>query len=324
VSVSPLGLLQIGYAVFDVADVAAWEQFATRVLGMEISERDADGSIYLRMDERAYRIALHPAATNRLTHMGWELADTDRLSELTAGLRAGGVAVRDHGPEEAAARRVVALASVDDPDGYRVEFYCGLLSDVRRPFVSPVALTGFKAGALGFGHLTLSATENLAALLAFYRDRLGLCVSDYITLAARGPGAQGLFFHCNARHHSLALIHLPGVAVGNVLHLMLEVNTLDDVGLMLERCYEHNVPIMRGLGRHSNDKMVSAYIMTPSGFEIEYGWGAREIDDATWSVERHDVVRVWGAESSAHEIERMKISLKHHEDRLAAASARIT
>jgi 3,4-dihydroxy-9,10-secoandrosta-1,3,5(10)-triene-9,17-dione 4,5-dioxygenase len=302
VSVSPLGLLQIGYAVFDVADVAAWEQFATRVLGMEISERDADGSIYLRMDERAYRIALHPAATNRLTHMGWELADTDRLSELTAGLRAGGVAVRDHGPEEAAARRVVALASVDDPDGYRVEFYC----------------------ALGFGHLTLSASENLAALLAFYRDRLGLCVSDYITLAARGPGAQGLFFHCNARHHSLALIHLPGVAVGNVLHLMLEVNTLDDVGLMLERCYEHNVPIMRGLGRHSNDKMVSAYIMTPSGFEIEYGWGAREIDDATWSVERHDVVRVWGAESSAHEIERMKISLKHHEDRLAAASARIT
>jgi len=312
---APAGLLQVGYAGFDVTDLAAWETFATHVLGMEIGERGDDGTLYLRMDERAYRIALHPAATDRLAYVGWELADTDRLAELTAELRAAGIHVQDHDSADAAARRVVAMSSLNDPDGYRIELYCGQLSNVRKPFTPGVALTGFKAGALGFGHLTLSASDKQEALLAFYRDRLGLRVSDYIALKARGAGAAGLFFHCNARHHSLALIHLPGVAVGAVLHLMLEVNTLDDVGLMLERCYEHNVPIMRYLGRHSNDKMVSAYIMTPSGFEIEYGWGAREIDDATWSVERHDVVRIWGAESSAQEIERLRVTLKHHENR---------
>jgi 2,3-dihydroxybiphenyl 1,2-dioxygenase len=315
-SASPAGLLQVGYVGFDVTDLAAWEAFATRVLGMEIADRGADGTLYLCMDERAYRIALHPGATDRLAYTGWEVADTDRLEELTSSLRAAGIAVKDHTADEAANRHVVALSSLTDPDGYRVEIYCGLLSNVRRPFTSGVALTGFKAGSLGFGHLTLSASEHQSALLHFYRERMGLRVSDYISLKARGAGAEGLFFHCNARHHSLALIHLPGVDVGAVLHLMLEVNTLDDVGLMLERCYENDVPIMRGLGRHSNDKMVSAYIMTPSGFEIEYGWGAREIDDATWSVERHDVVRVWGAESSAQEMERLRVTLKHYEKRM--------
>lgn len=313
--------MQIGYAGFDVRDIPAWETFATRVLGLEVADRDPDGSIFLRMDERAYRIALHPAQTDRIAYVGWELADTDRLAELTGRLRAAGVSVTDHAVTEAARRRVHALSSVVDPDGNRVELYCGLLSNVRRPFVPAVPLSGFKAGAFGFGHVTLSAGADLPASLQFYRDRLGLRTSDYIALKARGEGANGLFFHCNPRHHSLALIHLPALAAREVLHVMLEVGTLDDVGIMMERCYENDVPIMRGLGRHSNDKMVSVYIMTPSGFEIEYGWGAREIDDATWSVERHDVVRVWGAESSAQEIERLRITLRHHEDRLARAAS---
>jgi hypothetical protein len=48
------------------------------------------------------------------------------------------------------------------------------------------------------------------------------------------------------------------------------------------------------LGRHSNDQMVSFYMSTPSGFEVEYGWGGRLIDDATWQVQRHDRGTLWG------------------------------
>jgi hypothetical protein len=40
--------------------------------------------------------------------------------------------------------------------------------------------------------------------------------------------------------------------------------------------------------------MVSFYVMTPSGFEVEYGWGGRLVDDATWIVQRHDRGTLWG------------------------------
>jgi hypothetical protein len=52
--------------------------------------------------------------------------------------------------------------------------------------------------------------------------------------------------------------------------------------------------ITRGLGRHTNDHMTSFYLKTPSGFDVEYGWGARTVDDATWQVQRHEKGSIWG------------------------------
>jgi hypothetical protein len=40
--------------------------------------------------------------------------------------------------------------------------------------------------------------------------------------------------------------------------------------------------------------MFSFYMRGPSGFEVEYGWGAREVDDAVWQVARYDVPSLWG------------------------------
>ena len=36
------------------------------------------------------------------------------------------------------------------------------------------------------------------------------------------------------------------------------------------------------------------YVVTPSGFEVEYGWGGRLIDDSVWQVQRHDRGALWG------------------------------
>ncbi len=36
------------------------------------------------------------------------------------------------------------------------------------------------------------------------------------------------------------------------------------------------------------------YVVTPSGFEVEYGWGGRLIDDGVWQVQRHDRGALWG------------------------------
>jgi extradiol dioxygenase len=63
---------------------------------------------------------------------------------------------------------------------------------------------------------------------------------------------------------------------------MLQLNSLDDVGATLDICQQRGVPLELSLGRHTNDRMLSFYVRTPSGFSVEYGWGARTVDDREW------------------------------------------
>ena len=100
------------------------------------------------------------------------------------------------------------------------------------------------------------------------------------------------FFHCNPRHHSLAFY---AAAVRRRLqHFMLQAKSVDDVGATWDLCQDDGVPIARGLGRHTNDHMVSFYLRSPSGFEVEYGWGGRVVDDNTWRVQHHTRGSIWG------------------------------
>jgi hypothetical protein len=49
------------------------------------------------------------------------------------------------------------------------------------------------------------------------------------------------------------------------------------------------------LGRHTNDRMTSFYVRTPSGFEIEYGAGGRLIDmTEPWMPGHYDAMSFWG------------------------------
>jgi hypothetical protein len=77
-------------------------------------------------------------------------------------------------------------------------------------------------------------------------------------------------------------------------HFMLEVNSLDDVGLTFDLAEKRGMP-MGGLGRHTNDQMISFYVTSPSGFNVEYGWGGLLIEDeAAWSIRHYEAVSVWG------------------------------
>jgi hypothetical protein len=59
------------------------------------------------------------------------------------------------------------------------------------------------------------------------------------------------------------------------------------------------VPIWLSLGQHSNDRVLSFYIKSPSGFGFEYGFGGLEIDEATWQVEHWKVGSFWGHKPAA-------------------------
>jgi 2,3-dihydroxybiphenyl 1,2-dioxygenase len=275
----------------EVRDLPAWERLATGVLGLA-AERGADGSLSLRMDERRRRIALHPGTRDDLAYLGWDVAGAAGLAALAARLAGAGVDVATGDAGLCAERGVDALVWCLDPNGIRNEFATGAAL-AAEPFRSPRALSGFVAGDAGVGHVVITVDDE-PATLHFYRDLVGLRISDFIDFE-REPGVpvRMTFLHCNARHHSLAFVRRPG-SPRRLSHLMLETCSIDDVGTTLTLCEREDVPIAMSLGRHTNDDMFSFYLATPSGFNIEFGFGGKSIDDATWDVRHYDAASVWG------------------------------
>jgi 3,4-dihydroxy-9,10-secoandrosta-1,3,5(10)-triene-9,17-dione 4,5-dioxygenase len=261
----------LGYLAIGAVDLPGWSAFASDVLGV-MTDTVSSGDLLLRTDDRPYRIRIRPSDTEQIDGVGWEVAGATALETAASELENAGIAVgRDR--QLAKERRVTDLVAFVAPDGTRHELFWGAELDYT-PFISPAGTSGFITGALGLGHVVL-VTEDVDEASRFYMDVMGFRLSDTMTLS----GTRVVFLHCNGRHHSLAL----GAGRGPALaHFMLEVATVDDVGYALDRAADHGVRIRQSLGRHTNDQMLSFYAATPSGFSVEYGWGARVIDDANW------------------------------------------
>ncbi|MGH8011783.1 MAG: VOC family protein, partial [Candidatus Binataceae bacterium] len=189
--------------------------------------------------------------------------------------------------------------------GIASEAYFGPLINFERPFKSPRPLSGFITGQMGLGHIVVRVDDPERSL-HFYRDVLGMRISDYISFASPRAGGMNLaltFMHCNPRHHSIAFGAIP--VRKRLLHFMLQVNSMDDVGSTYYLAQDRGIEISSTLGRHTNDHMVSFYMRSPSGFEVEYGWGARTVDDRVWQVQMHQQApSIWGHRAPRRDGER--------------------
>ena len=293
----------LGYLRIESADVTAWREFGVRVLGLAEGRGPSDGALYLRMDDFPARLVIVPGARDRLLATGWEVADVAALAAVRRSLAEAGVAVQRGAPDELADRRVGELLRFDDPAGNAVEVFCGAALE-HRPAVSPYG-NHFVTGNMGLGHVVLPVAGAAHAALAFYTDVLGFRLRDSMRMPAEfvggAPGDPPVWFRflgCCPRHHSLALAPMPEPA--GIVHLMIEVAALDDVGRALDRCARRGAPVSASLGRHANDLMVSFYVRTPGGFDIEYGTDGRVVDDATWVSRETTAVSLWGHSFAGH------------------------
>jgi 2,3-dihydroxybiphenyl 1,2-dioxygenase len=284
-----MSIQRLGYLGFEVSDVAAWRAFAAAKLGLMEFSASTHGARF-RIDSRAWRLNVEKGSADDLSFSGYEVDSEDALAALKKRLETHGVAVTVESPDLVKDRGVLGLVSCKDPAGNRVEICYGATELFEKPFVSPTGVSGFLTGAQGLGHYVLNVPD-VSAALDFYINGLGLYLSDIIDWKLNDELTVRLYFlHCNGRHHTLALASLPG---GKMLHhFMLEVTQFDDVGFALDK-FETDGAIVATLGRHTNDHMVSFYGATPSGFAVEYGWGARQVEP-NWSVVRYDKISVWG------------------------------
>ena len=288
---------QLGYIGLEVSDELAWDDFATDILGLMPNGRDDTGARRFRIDANDHRVSLQQGPRDDIAHAGWQVADPGAAERVAERLQQLGAPVRQASPTEAERRRVTGLFRAEDPDGLVHEIYWGAHTTTPTPFCSPRGFGQFEADQLGLGHIVLSVRDYDASL-RFFRDGLGLRISDFIALDTGGAAPTTVaFLHCGPRHHSLAIVPLPSSKL--LHHLMLEACDLDDVGRTFDLCRDRGVPITADLGRHTNDQMTSFYAVTPSGFQVEYGYGGRTIDDATWEVETYATASIWGHRTPA-------------------------
>lgn len=277
-----MSITALSYLGLETSHQDDWVTFGAEVLGLRLDPPDDDGSVRMRMDERWARFFVVGGEHERIAFYGWEVPDAAALKELAGRLETAGCQPMPGSAEECRSRRVQGLLSCKDPAGNLLEFVHGP-QRVCEPFSAAPHVSAFKTGGLGLGHVVIEV-PNIEESLAFYTDILGFRISDQL--------ARSLYFlRCNQRHHSIALASLYG---GNrVLHVMLEVATLDDVGRVFDRALDRQVR-MSTLGVHANDLVTSFYLETPSGYEIEYGWNGRLVDDATWVATTIDRPSLWG------------------------------
>ncbi|MFA5941151.1 MAG: VOC family protein [Sinimarinibacterium sp.] len=287
----------LAYVVAETTDAAKWKHYAEQVLGAASAPAPA-GGLDIKLDERAYRISVVPGAADRYLASGWEVADAAAFDATVAALKSAGVEVRAGTDAERAARRFERMAVFTDPDGNRHELVQGYIGG-SAPFVSPVGVQGFKTGKQGMGHTVLPAPQNFDATLKLFRDVLGFGLSDVFNFKP-GPDAPNMriyFLHAAAgRHHSIALAEMPSPS--GCVHIMVEVNSMTDVGLAHDRRVQHGVKMMATLGEHENDRMTSFYMLTPSNFALEYGWGGITVDPQTWKTTETQRVSIWGHDFS--------------------------
>ncbi|MFA5121032.1 VOC family protein [Zavarzinia sp.] len=283
---------ELGYVVVGATDIEKWRQFATEVLGLMAIDAP-EGRLHLKMDGRQFRFLILPAEQDGLIASAWEVQDEIAFRAAREELVAKGVAVTDGSAEGAKIRYVQDYFSFIDPAGNVQEVYWGPISDFSR-FVSPIGVSGFVTKDMGLGHVVLPAPMDFDATHKFWTETLDFGLSDILRISML-PGMPAMriqFYHCNPRQHSLALAEMPSPA--NCIHVMIEVDNLDEVGRALDRVAQYQVPVVMGLGKHVNDEMISFYVFTPGGFALEYGWGGLVKDWTNHQVFETTATSHWG------------------------------
>jgi 2,3-dihydroxyethylbenzene 1,2-dioxygenase len=224
------------------------------------------------MDYWHHRFVLHGGGNDDLAYLGFRVAGPEEFVETQKQLADAGIEYRVGSLAEAEERRVLEVLKLADPDGNPVEIFHGPLVQFGRPFHPGRGMHGrFSTGSGGLGHCIIRQRDS-AAGVRFYQA-LGMRGGVEYKFGSGPRALQLTFMHCNTRDHSVAWgIGSPEKRLN---HIMLEVDNLDDVGLTHDLVRRAKIPVHIQLGKHSNDHMYSFYFRSPSGFMIEYGYGAR-------------------------------------------------
>lgn len=164
-----------------------------------------------------------------------------------------------------------------DPDGRVIEVSCDVAPRSHR------AVEPREAIPVDLSHVVLNTTRK-EAVEAFYRERLGFELSDWLV------GGFMSFWRCNAAHHSLAVISMPFASIN---HVAFEMGSIDDMMRGSGRIIaDQRARPMWGPGRHSAGDNTFYYFFDPAGNVSEYTAELERVPP-DWTAREHPTPDVW-------------------------------
>lgn len=287
------GQVRMGYLVAESNRQEAWHRFAEEGLGLHVDQAEA-GSLALRVDDHQRRIIITKGPAEDVVALGWQLATQAALDLALSRLRSRGAVITPSTIEEARSRGVETFWRVMGPKGLALELYTA-------PVLTSAPLlmksSGFITGDAGVGHVAIT-TRHPQAMQAFWREVFDARISDYIEDRIDGINLDFTFLRLNERHHSIATASTRGVRLDPlrtcIHHMNLQAASLDDVTQAYLRCRAMGCEIANSIGQHPNDKELSFYVATPSGFEIELGWNPIVVQEDNWQTTVYQGISLWG------------------------------
>lgn len=288
------GNVHLGYIVIETDKFADWRRFGQDAIGMHYDETLPD-VMRFRLDDNECRFLLQRGTAEDVTALGWQLDDHATFDEILARVTGHGVPVTEGTPEEAALRGVERLVRFPGPNGLAQEIFTR-----ARTGNAPLAMRiggGFVTGQSGMGHVAITSKKP-HQLRGYYNTVFDARLSDYIDETISGLKFKIRFLRVNERHHSVAIAAVNRLPINpirtRVQHLNVQVAELDDMVASYQRVKQLGFHMALGVGQHTNDRELSFYAITPSGFEWEVGWNPIVVDEKTWEPTTHQGISIWG------------------------------
>lgn len=284
---------RIGYLLIESEHLTKWREFAIDGIGMHLEHEDGD-SLALRIDAHSRRLIIRRGKAEDCTAIGIQLLSEAALTEVKNRLDHHGIEVTCGSDAEATLRGVKAFWSFTGPKGQQIEIFTDAIL-TERPL--DMLCSGFVTSDSGMGHVAITS-KHPEKILGFWRDIFDARISDYIEQGIAGVTLDITFLRLNERHHSVAIAATRGARMDpirtRIQHMNLLVNSREDLTSAYTRLKTLGYEMAHEIGQHPNDKEMSFYVLTPSGFEFELGWDALIVDESIWTIANYDRISIWG------------------------------
>ncbi|GGN36322.1 VOC family protein [Streptomyces fuscichromogenes] len=290
---SVFGAVHLGHLVIETNRFADWRRFGRDAIGMHRDDLSHDLTRF-RLDDHECRFLLRRGPAEDVVAVGWHLDDHTTFEQIEARVRAHGVPAVEGSAEEAELRGVERLLRFPGPKGITQEI-------CTTPVISSEPLrmlgSGWVTGASGLGHVAITSARP-ALMRGYFSTVFDARLTDCIEETISGVKLRIRFLRVNERHHSIAIAAVRGLPIDpvrtRVQHLNIQCAGLDDLARSYARVHELGFDMALSIGRHTNDKELSFYARTPSGFEWEVGWNPLVVDETTWEPRTHQGISDWG------------------------------
>ncbi|MGN0065717.1 MAG: VOC family protein [Nocardioides sp.] len=300
---SVFGSVHLGYVVVESERFVDWHRFGADAVGLHVDRLSRD-VMRFRLDDHASRFLIQRGSAEDLVAAGWQVDDHETFERVLARVRDRGVPVTEGTPEESALRGVERLWRFPGPKGITTELFTRPVRTAAplRMLNGAWITSGEQQGgnACGMGHLAIT-TKDPVGLQRYYDYVFDARLSDFIDENVSGQKLKIRFLRTDSRHHSVAVANVQGLPIDpirtSIQHMNIQVGSLEDLLASYERVRSQGFVMQWSVGQHTNDRELSYYCVTPSGFELEVGWNPVVVTpelESTWEPTTYQGISIWG------------------------------